>query len=289
MEAVSLLAALVYLLLLQTNNNNSKAPMTPQHNHHHRPKILLMGDSLTQLGFEGWAATLANVYQRRADVLNRGYSGYNTKFYLQLPEDNEQNVVLAIIFFGANDAALVEQDKHHHVPLDDYQANLKALVARARRLTNNVLLLAPPPVHHQQRLDYQKQRFGPKATGILERTLEHTGLYAKACCHVAQELQVPCIDLYHDMLQAATKKDGEDDHGVFLNDGLHFSAEGHRFVGARVLDAIHTHFADLAVHADATTGQWCNRSSKCQALSSQGPYHDEIDASNVAAAFASSK
>lgn len=43
-------------------------------------RIILFGDSITQQGFNngGWAARLASRYVRRADVYNRGLSGYNT-------------------------------------------------------------------------------------------------------------------------------------------------------------------------------------------------------------------
>lgn len=46
-----------------------------------RPSIVLFGDSITQYAFGegsvcvGWASLLASAYQRRADVLSRGYSG----------------------------------------------------------------------------------------------------------------------------------------------------------------------------------------------------------------------
>lgn len=245
----------------------------------HRPMILLLGDSLTQLSFEGWGAKLANVYQRRADVLNRGYSGYNTKFYLNLPAEQLDNVVLAVIFFGANDAAIKDRDAHHHVPIEEYKDNLNKLVEKTRLTTDNILLITPPPVHHEQRLAYQKQRYGDKATGILERTLEHTGLYADACLEVSVSLKLPCLDLYRSMLQ-------QDDWGAFLNDGLHFSDKGHEFVGDELLKAITEHFPGLHVQADPTTAQWCNSNSKCKELSSQGPYHDQIDHQNVQAAFA---
>ncbi len=45
-----------------------------------RPLFVLFGDSITQRGFApgGWAARLADKYSRRADVVNRGYSGYNS-------------------------------------------------------------------------------------------------------------------------------------------------------------------------------------------------------------------
>jgi len=41
-----------------------------------RAKIILYGDSITQMSFSaidcGWGAYIADRYQRRADVLNRG-------------------------------------------------------------------------------------------------------------------------------------------------------------------------------------------------------------------------
>ena len=46
------------------------------------PKILLIGDSLTQLGYSDsgkWVALLADLFQRKCDVINRGFSGYTTR------------------------------------------------------------------------------------------------------------------------------------------------------------------------------------------------------------------
>jgi hypothetical protein len=51
-----------------------------------RAKFILLGDSLTQHAFTrgGWGQLMGDLYVRRADVLNRGYSGYNTRWALQL-------------------------------------------------------------------------------------------------------------------------------------------------------------------------------------------------------------
>ena len=45
-----------------------------------RPRLVLFGDSITQWSFSdaGWGAKLAHWYARKADVINRGLSGYNT-------------------------------------------------------------------------------------------------------------------------------------------------------------------------------------------------------------------
>ena len=125
-----------------------------------RPAILLFGDSITQQGFGwdgtsvGWASLLARDYTRRADVLNRGYSGYNTNHAVDIlnsgnlidleikstsdndgdgnpqtqqeQEQSGQPVLFATIFFGANDAAL--PGELQHVPIDVYGENLATIV-----------------------------------------------------------------------------------------------------------------------------------------------------------------
>jgi len=118
-----------------------------------RPVILLFGDSITQQGFglagtdgttAGWASLLARDYARRADVLNRGYSGYNTDHALQvLPSivgddpssqrTTTTDVLFATVFFGANDAALPGETQR--VPKERYGRNLTAIVEHMRSTT----------------------------------------------------------------------------------------------------------------------------------------------------------
>lgn len=255
---------------------NQQVTATPE-----RPKILLFGDSLTQTSFEGWGAVLADRYQRRADVLNRGLSGYNTRWALRYAQDygvweEPGKVALVTLFFGANDAALVDRDPSKYVPVAEYKANLLKLIDLTRQSypAAKILLLAPPPVHEGQRLAFQKRRYGDKATGVPERTSENTENYAVACMEAANEKNVPCLDLFHEMLKDGG---GEEGIGKYLSDGLHFGPRGHHYVLDQVLAAIKTHFPNLAVHPDSKTGQPNNIASSCQDLPSSGPYHDEIN------------
>lgn len=258
-----------------------------------RPTILLLGDSLTQLSFEGWGATLANVYQRRCDVLNRGYAGYNTTFYLRhvlpnvLRDDLSEgsDAVLCVVFFGANDAALQGVDPHHHVPIDEYVDNLKNIITEIQQRSKGtkLLLVTPPPVHHEQRLQYQKQRFGDKATGVLERRNDVTAQYADACAKLGEAMNVPVVNMFNAMVNGTANNDSssaaaadETAWSQYFYDGLHFSSAGQQFVARQVLDAINEHFPVLAVVPDPVTGQWCNSGSLCPALSPSGPYHDEL-------------
>ena len=114
-----------------------------------RPEFVLFGDSITQQSFgpgSGWGAAVADVYQRTADVKLRGYSGYNTRWALQLlPELFPARHVggttpsLVTIFFGANDANLPGPLRYQpasasrqHVPLNEYVENLRKIIMAIR-------------------------------------------------------------------------------------------------------------------------------------------------------------
>ena len=257
-------------------------------------------------------AGIANTYQRRADILNRGMSGYNTTWYLRYAQDNGvwhegrsnngnndnsgngDEIVLIILFFGANDASIEEYNPHAYVSLDDYTNNLRTLIDKCQLHYKNarIIIITPPPVHHEQRLIFQKQRYGEeKATGILERTLDNTSKYATACKNVAtNEYNLPCLDLFHTMQQDPNPKEGKDDDektttkessfdfGIYFHDGLHFSPQGHEFVYQSLLQLIETQVPTLHVTKDKYTGQWNNSGTTCGAgLISSGPYHDSIN------------
>lgn len=109
-----------------------------------RPAIVLFGDSITQQGFGvdgkvGWASLLASDYSRRADVLNRGFSGYNTQMAVELlpsifpgvgEKEDSNGILFCTIFFGANDAAL--PGERQHVPMEEYAKNLGTIITSIR-------------------------------------------------------------------------------------------------------------------------------------------------------------
>lgn len=262
------------------------------------PRIVLLGDSITQLSFSpslcGFGAHLADVYQRRADVLNRGFAGYNTDWileYLSTPigkqhifgtEIDGQVTKLITIFFGANDASHEVLNPRHHVPLENYKNNIKSIHSIAKESCPNakIIIICPPPVHHESRLRFQIEKWGEKATGELERTLEISGSYADAAQEVAKDLDVPFLNLWKEM-QAERK----DDWGEFLSDGLHLSKEGNKFVGNRLVDLIQDAFPDLTVIPCPFTNNYGNSGSKSVALEGFAPWHDEIEHTNPKQAF----
>ncbi|KAK6149992.1 hypothetical protein DH2020_017517 [Rehmannia glutinosa] len=174
-----------------------------------RPKIYLFGDSITEESFsdDGWGAALANHFSRTADVVLRGYSGYNTRWALKVkekvfpPPESGDDPLAVTVFFGANDASLPDRcSGFQHVPIEEYKQNLVAIVAFLKKQwpSTRILLITPPPIDEDGRLLHP---FSDDSSGLPERTNEAAGSYAKQCLAVAAECGVSAIDLWGKMQQ----------------------------------------------------------------------------------------
>ena len=182
-------------------------------------KIFLFGDSLTQQSFSpgGWGARVADHFQRRADVLNRGFSGYNSDWAKtilpQLLVSREQADVVTILL-GSNDAVM--DGSLQHVPLDSYVQNIRGILGYIASLGIPTILITPPPVC-DRRLCEQANIDWP-----LDRENERTSLYAKAALALGTERSIDTVDLYTSMVK-------EPEYHKYLSDGLHFNAAGGEF------------------------------------------------------------
>ncbi|KAG5039569.1 hypothetical protein JHK85_012045 [Glycine max] len=131
-----------------------------------RSKIVLFGDSITEQSIRenGWGVPLANAYSRRADILVRGYGGYNTKWAMFLldhlfPLDSTKPPIATTIFFGANDAALLGRtSERQHVPIEEFKENLRKFVRHLKECspTMVIVLITPPPLSEEGRLAYAR-------------------------------------------------------------------------------------------------------------------------------------
>ena len=71
---------------------------------------------------------------RKCDVINRGFSGYNTRWCNKmipsvLSEFDAKNIAMVTIFLGANDSNL-PANKQQHVPVDEFKKNLVEIVEK---------------------------------------------------------------------------------------------------------------------------------------------------------------
>ena len=250
-----------------------------------RPTILLLGDSLTEYGFGrqqqqqqgdddetqddvGWASLLCAAYTRRADVLNRGFAGYNTEWILNIimpqilgavDDHHHSNVLLlfAVVWLGANDAAVPAATNCQHVPVEQYQANLTAILRLLRNRVKQqqqeqepfpILLLTPPPVDEDAWKQFLQDNF-PEAleetAGESNRQNSVTRAYGQAAKKAAgTDPSCAVLDVW-ELLE------GETEHrGKYLSDGLHLNADGNRKVYHGIMETIQKHFPKIAPMED---------------------------------------
>ena len=198
--------------------NNSRSILNMSNCVSERRKVLLVGDSITQQSFStlhgGWGAGLCDWYQRAADVTNRGYSGYNSRWIMQsmeqmFPASNTLNrdVILVTLFLGSNDAA--EFPSTQHVPLEEYKSNMMSLISyfKASFPTAVILLITPPQVDNN---------LWPRLN------IPQTSKYASIVRDLGVECDISVLDLWE---QGPYRVELPD-----LRDGLHLGVMGNRKV-----------------------------------------------------------
>ncbi|KKK13998.1 hypothetical protein ARAM_006906 [Aspergillus rambellii] len=228
-------------------------------------QFILFGDSITQMsssqemGF-GFQPALQDAYSRVLDVINRGFGGYNTGHAVKVfekffPAPEIATVRFLTIWFGANDASLLESSNNQHIPLDVYKKNLKWIIQHPATVAQNprILLITPPPLN-----EYQLEEFDlAKGNVHPTRTNRQVKAYAEAAREVGESLGVPVVDIWRAMMTAVGWKEGEPltgsreapNHEKFASlftDGLHLTADGYRIVYDAVIEAIDKNFPDQA-------------------------------------------
>ncbi|XP_062064920.1 isoamyl acetate-hydrolyzing esterase 1 homolog isoform X1 [Lepus europaeus] len=209
------------------------------------PGVLLFGDSITQFSFQpgGWGAALAHRLARKCDVLNRGFSGYNTRWArIILPRligraSGLDSPVAVTVFFGANDSALKGENPKQHVPLDEYAGNLRGMVQYLQSVgvpESRVILITPPPLDEAA---WEKECIAQGHR--LNRRNAVVGEYASACVQVAQDCGTDVLNLW------ALMQEGSQDFSAYLSDGLHLSPEGSEFLFSHLWPLIEGKVASL--------------------------------------------
>ncbi|KAJ8569192.1 hypothetical protein ON010_g6071 [Phytophthora cinnamomi] len=219
-----------------------------------RPVLLLAGDSLTERGtnpkINGWVTLLQNEYTRSANVVPRGLSGYNTRWYLKyaMPVlrgeimSGTYSPALITLWLGANDAALpTGSNSEQHVPIEMYRDNLIRIVREFQAMAPDarIVLITPPHVDDRARQRRAMKRKGDKQ-GLVDRTNEAAGDYAKVCVATAHNLGLPVVDLYtyfNDMPKWRRNN--------LLEDGLHLNTRGNKLMFDQLLDKIKDKYPDV--------------------------------------------
>ncbi|XP_057979100.1 GDSL esterase/lipase WDL1 isoform X1 [Malania oleifera] len=202
-----------------------------------RPLFVLFGSSIAQLSFSngGWGAILSDIYARKADILLRGYYGWNSRRAIQVldkvfPKDAVTQPSLVIVYFGGNDSMGPHSSGlGPHVPLDEYIENMRRIAVHLKSLsdTTRIIFLSCPPVNEAKVRENTSSIFSQ-----LVRTNELCRRYSEACIELCQEMDVKVVDLW----TALQKRD--DWLTACFTDGVHLSADGSKIVVEEILKVL---------------------------------------------------
>jgi lysophospholipase L1-like esterase len=194
------------------------------------------GDDFPFVDF-GWASLLASDYARRADVLNRGYSGYNTRHAVDmLPRvfsgPPAESCLFCTIFFGANDAALPGQLQH--VPVDEYGQNLVQIVKHIRGTFQSndfpILMITPPPFHAEAWMALKQFDTPGRDNQVAKQ-------YGDKVKEVAAGLPNCAVVDTWSLLDGPLEKRND-----YLSDGLHLNERGNRLVHQGIMEVLQKNF-----------------------------------------------
>ncbi|KAF9090520.1 hypothetical protein BGX27_002228 [Mortierella sp. AM989] len=232
-------------------------------------QFLLFGDSITQYTYNvngrGFGAQLSDQYQRRLDVLNRGFSGYTTEQAIHLlpqflPQAKcshalpQSKVQFLTIFFGANDACISPSPQH--VELTEYERNLRTMIdfvhnprSKTYSPETKIILICPPPIDgprwEARRIEQGKE---------MDRNETVTQQYAERCLAVGKEYQsknslcehgnqqVDVIDTWGLMMKNV--QSGKFTLVDYLRDGLHLAAEGNNLIYQQIMGIIKARYPE---------------------------------------------
>lgn len=202
-----------------------------------RPQFVLFGSSVVQMSYNvgGWGAILTDLYARKADVMLRGYSGWNSRLALQVldrvfPKDAAVQPTLVIVYFGGNDATNPHPSgKGAHVPLPEYVENMRKIAFHLKSLSENIriIFLSSPPVNEERIRAIFGNAFDDQA-----RTNEACLKYTEALVELGEQLDIKVIDLYTAIQQR------DDWAKACFIDGIHFSSEGSKIVVKEILKVL---------------------------------------------------
>lgn len=173
-------------------------------------KIITLGDSTLQFNNylkypqTGWPQALTRFLKYDVIIKNFAKNGRSTKSFLDEGRLDEalqymEKGDLVLIQFGHND--LKDDPLRHTDPYGSYQANLKKMVIESKKRGCDVILL----------------------TSIAERVFKDGkvvnthGLYPEAMKALAQELEIPCLDIHARTMEVLNSVGEEGSKMFFMN------------------------------------------------------------------------
>ncbi|KAG7921330.1 hypothetical protein KL905_002788 [Ogataea polymorpha] len=238
------------------------------------PKFLLIGDSITERcanpfpisdfladGYDKngnytvehnslefcFMGQLQHDYARRMDIINRGFSGYNSHYWrhmiekvLRIEHDlSYSKCKVATLFLGTNDAAFAKPDG---VPYDEFLDNMEFIIKQI--LNRDIKLVVIGPGHHYPDI-WESLNPGDVEKGILRRNEENLK-YSNGLKQLAEKFQVPFVDLYAAHEEYAKNSVLKSSQNLIL-DGIHFTGEGYLLLYQLLKSALAENYPEMTV------------------------------------------
>jgi lysophospholipase L1-like esterase len=232
----------------------------------HRETILLFGDSITELSVDhgGFSASLAYAYRRKADVITRGYSGYNTRHAIAIAprvyssSSSSSSFLFTTIFFGANDSSSIipfkisDSPEHYkpsqHVPLEEFENNIIDITTHALKTTRKdglIFVISPPPVNRKKWPDRSNLSV-VQYTNAVSRAVS-TSNDKRDKLITAKVVHLNLFEVMYTTNGAIV--DSEEiisPYEQYLSDGLHLSIEGNKVISDCILKLINEHAKSIS-------------------------------------------
>lgn len=213
-------------------------------------KFLLFGDSIIEFAFNSrleddkdkhfnFGASLVNAYTRKIDIVQRGLSGYNSRWALQvlpkiLESERSEDIALSLVFFGTNDSA------HHgaqQVELPEFKQNSTKIIQMLKEKGIKPILVGPA-LHDSEKWVARPTQ---NAAQRVKRSVENHNLYSDALQEIAATETVPFVNLF----EAFTRVGGTEWRSL-LSDGIHFSGKGYEVFYNELLTRIREAYPEMA-------------------------------------------
>ena len=195
--------------------------------------IFIFGDSITYGAFDpekgGWVSRLRSYLDNKddfnADVYNLGISGDTTEDLLKRFDVgiNRKKPGMIIFAIGINDSAVYSlEKKENRVELGKFKENIKTLIEKARKFTNNIIFVGLTPVVESET---KPDSVDP---GMLNGEIEK---YDNAVKEICQAENLKFVDIYGELSKL--------DYKTFLDeDGLHPNFKGHQWMAEKIIKGL---------------------------------------------------
>lgn len=204
-------------------------------------QILIFGDSIAYGCWDsegGWVARLRKYVDEKITELDKGY--YHELFNLGIPSENSPRVLArlsgeiksrlekhgecAVIFsIGTNDSNYLIAEKRNRISLEDFERNIRAMVATAGQFTKQIIFVGTLLADEAK---VNPCPWAPDKTYFNEHICNYDAVVQK----IAGELSLQYIDVATPFIAAG----GVD----LLDDGIYPTTEGHHVIFETVRDAL---------------------------------------------------